>query len=372
MVVKARDIINTMQKIAPPHLAEDWDNSGWQVGDPRAHVKKILLALDVTPEVVDEAEKNGAQLIISHHPLMLKGIKSLRKDNPQGNLLFRLIRAGIGVYAAHTNLDSAKGGVNDVLAEVLGLQGVEVLHPVQHGRLLKLVVFVPAEHAGTVRKALGDAGAGWIGNYSDCTFNLQGTGKFRPLEGTNPFIGAHGKLQQVEEVRIETIIKKEDTARVLAAMLEAHPYEEVAYDLYPLENRGMPQGLGRIGILNDEITLYNLAQKTKELLQVDNLRFGGRPESTLKKVAVCGGSGGDLWPVARQQGAEVLITGDVRYHAARDMLAAGISFIDAGHFATECLVLPVLKEKLAISLDSIGVVVELSIAQCEKEPWISI
>lgn len=369
MVVKAKDIVAIMEKMALPGLAEDWDNSGWQVGDPGAPVQKVLVALDVTPEVVDEAEHSGAQLIISHHPVLLKGIKSLRGDVPPGNLLFRLIRSGIGVYAAHTSLDSAEGGVNDALARALGLEEVEVLHPTRYGQLLKLVVFVPAGHADAVREALGGAGAGWIGNYSDCTFNLRGTGTFRPGEGTNPFIGTRGELEKVDEVRVETIVKKEEIGRVLQAMLEAHPYEEVAYDLYPLENRGAPRGLGRVGRLPGEVSLAEFAGMVKEKLQAVGLRYGGDHRAAVKRVAVCGGSGGDLWPAARQKGADVLVTGDVRYHAARDMLAAGMNFIDAGHFATERVVLPAVQDYLAANLQKAGLVVNVVLARSEEEPW---
>jgi len=369
LAVQAKDIVAVMERLAPPGLAEDWDNSGWQVGDPAAPVRRVMLALDVTPEVVSEAEENGVQLIISHHPLLLKGLKSVRSDAPPGDLVFRLIRAGVGVYAAHTNLDGAAGGVNDVLARLLGLRETEVLHPVQHAELLKLVVFVPAGHAGEVREALGRAGAGWIGNYSDCTFNLRGTGTFRPREGTNPYIGTQGRLEQVEEVRIETIVKKEESGRVVQAMLEAHPYEEVAYDLYPLANRGEPRGPGRVGLLPRPVPLAKLAATVQDVLQVGALRYGGNPAAVVTRAAVCGGSGAGLWQAAQRKGAEVLVTGDVRYHTARDMLAAGMNFIDAGHFATERAALPALRENLAAALEKAGLHVDVMVARCEREPW---
>lgn len=368
-IVTARDLVRVMERLVPPQLAEEWDNSGWQVGDPDAVVQRVLLALDVTPEVLEEAEQQGAQLIISHHPMFLKGIKNVRRDNPAGDLVFRLIRAGIGVYAAHTNLDSAEGGVNDVLARALELQQIEVLHPVQYQRLTKLVVFVPVTHAGVVREALGQAGAGYIGNYSHCTFNLEGTGTFCPGEGTNPFIGTTGRLEQVEEVRIETIVKQEDISGVVQAMLKAHPYEEVAYDLYPLENKGAARGLGRIGRLAEPVALADFAGTVQKVLQAGCLRYGGASDRAVQHVAVCGGSGGDLWPLARQRGADVLVTGDVRYHAARDMLAAGMCFIDAGHFATERVVLPALLEHLTTALAIDGLAVDIRVATCEAEPW---
>lgn len=369
MEITAGDIIKAMERLAPPGLAEDWDNSGWQVGDPAAPVRKVLLALDVTPEVVEEAENGGVQLIICHHPLFFKGIKSVRSDWPAGGLVYRLIQSGIGVYAAHTNLDSAGGGVNDALARALGLLETGVLSPT-YGKLLKLVVFVPVDFAGQVREALGRAGAGWIGNYSYCTFNLRGTGTFCPREGASPFIGSVGKLEQVEEVRIETIIRREDSERVVKAMLEAHPYEEVAYDLYPLENKGAPRGLGRLGVLPGAVSLAEFAGTVKKVLRAECVRYGGNPEARVERVAVCGGSGGDLWPLARQKGADVLVTGDVRYHAARDMLAAGMNFIDAGHFATERVVLPALKDSLDRALEKAGLGVDITVARWEKDAWV--
>lgn len=371
-VVLAKDLVHIMEQLAPTELAEEWDNSGWQVGDPGAKVGKVLLALDVTREVVEEAEKYGAQIIISHHPMLLKGIKSVRQDNPTGSLIFRLIRAGIGVYAAHTTLDSADDGVNDVLARELGLLQTEVLQQVQYQQLLKLVVFVPVSHADAVREALGKAGAGYIGNYSYCTYNLRGTGTFYPLEGASPFIGTKGSLEQVEEIRIETIIKKEETSQVLRAMLEAHPYEEVAYDLYPLANKGGVRGLGRIGQLPKGVTLADFASMVQQVLHGNCLRYGGTSNSKVHRVAVCGGSGGDLWTLAKQKNADVLVTGDIRYHTARDMLAAGMCFIDAGHFATERVVLPALREQLTKSLALAGFTVDINIAASENEPWVKI
>lgn len=371
MVAKAGAITKLMENLAPPAWAQDWDNSGWQVGDPDAPVQRVLLALDPTAEVVEEAINRQAQLIICHHPLFMKGFKTVLNTDAQGRMIFNLIRHGIGVYAAHTNLDSASGGVNDVLAAALGLQEVDILLP-QYGQLFKLVVFVPGDHADAVREALGQAGAGWIGNYSHCTFNLAGTGTFYPREGAQPYLGSVGKLEQVEETRIETIVPGEKVGRVVQAMLRAHPYEEVAYDLYPLENKGAPRGLGRVGLLPGVTSLAQLAVIVKEALQAQEVRYGGHPENQVQKVAVCGGSGGDLWPMAIKKGASVLITGDVRYHAARDMQAAGLSFIDAGHFATEKLVLAPLGEKLARAVRELDLDVEIMIAQREYNPWVCI
>ena len=369
MSVDAGVIAGILDQIAPPKLAAEWDNCGWQVGDPGVAVEKVMLALDVTQGVISEAEAKGAQMIISHHPMFLKGVKSIRRDSQAGGLVYRLINAGIGVYAAHTSLDSAQGGVNDILARVLGLTNIEVLQPVEFNRLLKLVVFAPTAYANKVREALGDAGAGWLGKYSHCSFVSAGTGAFLPQEGAQPFIGVAGRLEQVEEVRIETVIRKSDLAPVLKAMFEAHPYEEVAYDLYPLENTVDAQGLGRIGLLPGAMSLNDLALMVKSALNTETVRIGGSGIEIIEKVAVCGGSGADLWPLARQQGARVLVTGDIRYHVARDMLEAGMNFIDAGHFATEKIVLTALRKKLKQALQQAGLEVEITVAVSETEPW---
>jgi len=372
LAVRAKDVVAVLEQLAPPGLAEEWDNSGWQVGDPGAEVDKVLLALDVTPEVAKEAAKHSAKLIISHHPVLLKGIKSVRPDDPTSGLVYRLIGAGIGVYAAHTTLDSARDGVNEVLARALDLRSPEVLHPARNEQFVKLVVFVPEGHAGVVREALGRAGAGWIGKYSDCTFNMRGMGTFRPREGAKPHIGTVGELEQVDEVRIETIVRKSELGRTVDAMRHAHPYEEVAYDLYPLENNDPKLGLGRIGFLDLPVTLAALAAKVKDILQAQSVRYGGCPDALVKTVAVCGGSGSDLWPLARRRGADVLVTGDIRYHAARDMQAAGMHFVDAGHFATERVVLPELRDNLSKALAAAGIPLEIMVSGMEREPWFTV
>ncbi|MQL53145.1 Nif3-like dinuclear metal center hexameric protein, partial [Desulfofundulus thermobenzoicus] len=247
MTVTGKGICELLEGLAPLELAEPWDNPGWQLGDPGVPVERVLLSLDVDEGVCREAIEMSARLIITHHPLFFKEIKEIRLDSPRGALVAGLIKAGIGVYAAHTNLDSARWGVNDALARRLNLRDIQVLRPVRE-KYLKLVVFVPLDHVDGVREALGKAGAGWIGNYSDCTFGVQGTGTFRPREGTNPYIGTRGQLEKVPEVRLETILPKRLEKQVIEAMLRAHPYEEVAYDLYPLAN-SFPtgRGLGRVG-----------------------------------------------------------------------------------------------------------------------------
>lgn len=368
MQATVRLINKIVEDLCPPVMAEEWDNCGLQAGDPEAPVHSVLLALDLDGEVLTEARAKGAGLIITHHPLMLKGVRQIREDRPQGRLLAQIIRSGIAIYAAHTNLDSASGGVNDALARRLGLSGVGVLRPGRE-KYLKLAVFVPAGHAGAVRQAVAGAGAGWIGNYSECAFMTRGTGSFRPLEGTSPYIGRVGDLEEVEEIRLETIVPESLSGRVVNAMLAAHPYEEVAYDLYPLENGPKNSGLGRVGDLGEEVPLGQLTLMVKEALGIKAVRAGGPRDRMVARVAVCGGSGSDLWPLALACGAQVLVTGDVGYHAARDMLAAGLCFIDAGHYGTERVILDPLADYLKARCEEKGLDVKILASEVNGDPF---
>ncbi len=345
MAVRCREIFNIIEKLAPCHLAEKWDNTGLQAGNPGQVIDKALITLDVNIHVAREARDIGAGLILSHHPMLMAPVKSVSMDTPGGELLAFIIRNDITVYAAHTNLDAATGGVSDALARKLDLSELTVLQPSQ-SRYLKLAVFVPVGHDEKVRSSMAEAGAGWIGNYSSCFFFTRGTGTFKPAPGTRPFIGKTGELEQVEEVKVETIVPAYRLDAVLEAMQKAHPYEEVAYDLYQLENICTSSGLGRVGILPEPLPLQRFAEKVKAALGQDAVRFGGPPDIMVKRVAVCSGSGADFWPAALRAGADTLVTGDVKYHTAQDILAAGLNFIDAGHHGTEAVILPVLKDHL--------------------------
>lgn len=361
-------IFQLIEQFFPLDLAEEWDNCGIQVGDPNRPVDRVLLAMDMDEAVLSEARDKGAGLVVTHHPLVFKGIKKIREDRGPGRLLAKIIRAGITVYSAHTNLDSAQKGVNAVLAERIGLTGIRVLRPANE-KYLKLVVFVPSESVEAVREALAGAGAGWIGGYSDCAFMLKGTGTFRPLEGTSPYIGKTGELEKVEEIRLETIIPARIAGVAVKAMLEVHPYEEVAYDLYPLENKAAESGIGRVGRLKEALTLEQFTGRVKETLDLRAVRRGGSGSRRIKTVAVCGGSGGDFWPLALNAGADVLVTGDIGYHAARDMLASGMSFIDAGHYGTERVVLEALAGYLRDGCRQRGINIDIIVSGVNGDPF---
>jgi len=331
MYAKGAAITALFEELAPKYMAMPDDKIGLQLGSLQKDITKVLVALDVTEAVVDEAIAAGAELIIAHHAIIYRPLANLQTDTPAGRLYAKLIKHDIAVYVAHTNLDVATGGINDLLAEKLGLSDTTHLEEVHTEKLNKLVVFVPKTHHEVVLEAMFGAGAGWIGQYSHCSFNVEGTGTFLPREGADPYIGKAGKLERVDEVRIETIVPDTASRRVVQAMLKAHPYEEVAYDLYPLDLKGRAFGLGRVGKLPAETTLASFVQAAKQAFDVPAVRVVGDLNGTVRKAAVLGGSGGRYWKRAQFAGAGVLVTGDVDYHDAHDALAAGMAIIDVGH-----------------------------------------
>lgn len=347
-------IINIIEKFAPKNLAFDWDNTGLQLGDYNKEVSKILIVLTVTEDVIDYALNNGFEMIIAHHPLIFKPLKAVRKDFTIGRVIYKAIQKDLVIYSAHTNLDVAKDGVNDVLAQLLELERVEVLRETYTEPLKKITVFVPEGYEDKIVEAMGNAGAGFIGKYSNCTFKIRGEGTFKPEEGANPFIGKIGKLEKVNEFRIETIAPQSRVKSIISAMLKIHPYEEVAYDVYPLDNEGEKYGIGRVGYLSQEMPLEDFALLVKNKLNVSNLKVVGELSKIVKKVAVCGGSGSDLINAAIFKNADVFVTGDVKYHDALDAFMQGIAVIDAGHSATEKVVLNKIKEHVEKSLCEIN------------------
>lgn len=359
MFAQGEHIIRLFEGWVPPHLAVKDDRIGLQVGTLRKEVKKVMLALDITPEVAEEAVRQHVDLIIAHHAVIFRPLKTLRTDTPAGRLYEKLVKHDIAVYIAHTNWDIAPGGVNDVLADKLGLQETRVLAPVHIQALKKLVVFVPQPQHETVLQALGAAGAGWIGNYSHCTFNQAGTGTFKPQQGAQPFIGTPGSLEKVQEVRVETVLTEDNEQQVIDAMLEAHPYEEVAYDIYPLELKGQTFGLGRIGRLEKSVSLETFATHVKQSYGLPALRVVGNPQRTIRRVALMGGMGAKFMAEAVRERADVYITGDIDFHTAHDAFAAGIALIDPGHHV-EHLVLQPMQARLADALAKTDSVVVLS------------
>jgi len=355
-MVKCQDVLDFIESIAPASLAEDWDNVGLMVGGRSKKIEKILVCLDVTKKVVDEAISIKADLILSHHPFIFKSFKKIDTDNFKGNLICKLLKNDINVLSAHTNLDFVKEGVNEQLAHALGLKNLRNLMRYKSENLYKIVVFVPIDSVDAVREAISEAGAGWIGNYSDCTFMTAGTGTFKPLEGTNPYIGQRGRIEKVDEYRLESVVPQRKLSKVIKAMLEAHPYEEPAYDIYLLDRKAEEYGYGRIGTLENPQSLNEFVALIKQRLDVPYVRLIGSVDGKITKVAVfCGGFDEDIIG-ALKGNADVLVTGDVKYNTAVDLVQMGLCVIDAGHYNTERVIVPKLVEMLQNKFPEISVV----------------
>ncbi|WP_082233812.1 Nif3-like dinuclear metal center hexameric protein [Halobacillus massiliensis] len=365
MTVTVREIVNQLEKLAPKKFAFEWDNVGLQVGSLDQPVENVMVTLDVLEEVVDEAVEKNVNLIIAHHPLLFKKLNQIDFSTPKGRVIRKLIQNDISVYASHTNLDIADGGVNDALAELIGLRDIKPLIETTNESLLKLAVYVPVSHADKVRDAMSEAGAGYIGDYSHCTYQVNGEGTFKPLEGSDPYIGSTGELERVEEKRIETIVPSFLTQKVLKAMNESHPYEEAAYDLIQLLNEGKSYGVGRLGELEEEMTLEALCMLVKDKYQVPQLRYCGNARQKVKKVALLGGSGENYYKDALRKGADVYITGDLSFHTAQDAVEAGLSLIDPGHHV-EKVVHTYVKDYLEKNVSQLGTVL---ISNVDTEPF---
>ena len=364
------DIIGLLNRLFPPDLAEDWDNVGLQVGDPKAIINTILVCLDAEKIALDEALHHDAQLIISHHPLIFKPMKRLSPTDQTGEILFRAIKNDIAIVSAHTNLDRAADGLNAWLAERLGLGQTTPLENGVSGQFYKLIVYVPSGHETQVRDAVFAAGAGHIGRYDQCSFCSCGTGTFRGAAGTQPFIGTPGTLESTDEIRLETIVPVAAINKVIAQLVKAHPYEEVAYDLVPLANQRTDVGLGRIGLLAAPVSLQQFAEQVKKVLNVSGLKLVGDLSQEISRVAVCGGSGMSLLSDALRQGADCLVTGDIKYHEAQRARAEGIALIDAGHFATEQIMVAELSLRLRKVLAQRNIAVNVIEMAAEEDPLI--
>lgn len=352
-MTQIKNILQFFEDWAPGDLAEDYDNVGLLVGKPGAEVQKILVSLDATEEVVLEAREKGCQLLVSHHPILFKGIKRLNGQNYVARSLEAAIRNDIGLMAVHTNLDHIQTGVNYKLGQVLGLQNLKVLRP-QKNRLQKITVFVPGEGKEALMDAMHKAGAGNIGNYCQCSFSSEGEGRFLPNEQANPTIGENGKPEKVQETKVEMILPSHRARAVLAAVQQAHPYEEVAYFLSPVENEWQEVGAGMIGDLETEKAPAVFLAELKEKLRVPVIRHTRGSGKLISKVAICGGSGFFLLQDAIAKGADLFLTADVKYHEFFDA-ESKILLADAGHFETEQFTSQWIMEKLSAQFPNIAV-----------------
>jgi dinuclear metal center YbgI/SA1388 family protein len=368
MAATINDILACLDAAYPFTWALPEDRVGLQIGDPKAQVTTMLVALEATTAVVAEAEAQQAQLLLTHHPLLYQPAYDIREDRPQGKLLAAALRAGVAVASCHTNLDLAPQGLNEHLAQQLGLTDLEVLAPVRQDNWLKLAVFVPVGYEDQVRAALVDDRVGVIGRYTDCSFAARGQGTFRPLAGARPFRGEVAALARAEESRLEVLVPESRVAPTLARLQAAHPYEEVAYDLYPLANQGLSLGFGRVGRWPASLSWEEVVHRVKTVFAVSGVRVWGRPPAFVSRVAVCGGSGGDLIGQAQAQGAEVYITGEVRHHQAVPGPEEDFAVIEVGHFASEVVFMPAWAEQVAQLLQQRELEVQVRVAASEAAP----
>jgi dinuclear metal center YbgI/SA1388 family protein len=370
-VPRLTDIRSVLDGWFDPSWAQSWDAVGLVCGDPDEQVERVLLAVDAVPATVDEALALPAQLLITHHPLLLTGVHGVPADDPKGALVHRMIRGGLAHLVAHTNADVANPGVSDALGARLGLAGLRPLEPQDGEPVDKLVVFVPLEHAEQLIDALATAGAGAIGAYDRCAWTSEGSGTFRPLAGADPTIGRIGQIEIVPEARVEMVVPSRRRGQVVAALRAAHPYEEPAFDL--LRQSALPsrRGTGRIGELPAPMTLREFTAHAAARLPATawGVRAAGDPDREVRTVAVSGGAGGSLAGLARASGADVLLTADLKHHPTVEEVSErgdGIALVDAAHWATEA---PWLDEVAVRMRNHFGTSVDVLVSRRVTDPW---
>ncbi|HEU4675989.1 MAG TPA: Nif3-like dinuclear metal center hexameric protein [Motilibacteraceae bacterium] len=372
------DVVAVLDELYDPRWAEDWDAVGLALGDPAQPVRRVLLAVDPADEVVDEALAWGADLLLTHHPLFLRGVHGIAATTAKGARAHRLVRAGTALFTAHTNADSADPGVSDALAAALGLVGTRPLTPRPADPVDKLVVFVPDADADRVLDALAAAGAGAMGAYRRCAWTTTGTGTFRPEPGASPAIGtlgmgAVGQVEQVAETRLETVLPRARRADVVAALRAAHPYEEPAFDVLELASQPGRLGLGRVGELPSPETFGAFCARVAAALPVGpaGVRAAGNTDRTVRRVAVVGGAGDTELAAAQRAGVDVLVTADLRHHPAVEALEqpGSPALVDPGHWASEWPWLPDAAARLVAGLAARGTTVETRVSTLVTDPW---
>lgn len=363
------DVVALFDEWYPPATAEQWDAVGLVWGDPAAQVRKVLFAVDPTPEVAKEAADWDADLLVVHHPLFLTPVHGFPAMDPKGRTLNTLVGAKCALLTAHTNADQAVGGVSEALATALGLDDVAPIVPAVGEPLDKLVVFAPRDASAPIRAAIAAAGAGQIGHYDHCSFSMPGEGRFRPLEGAEPSVGTIGAIEVVEEERIEVVLPRRLRSEVVAAMLLAHPYEEPAYDVIELADPGSPNtGTGRRGTV-PVTTLGEFAEVVAKALPetAHGVRVAGSADREIRRVAVCGGAGDFLLDRLAGADVDVYVTSDLRHHRASEFLqGGGPALIDVAHWAAEWTWLPVVEARL---LEAFGDDLETRVSSTPTDPW---
>ena len=375
MPVIISDIIKIMEDIAPSRLAEEWDNVGLQVGQKDWPVRTIRIALDPLPSVVAAACREGVDLLITHHPLIFKPLVSIDFSAPVGAIINMASKHKMAIFAVHTNLDNVTDGLNDILARMIGLNNLEVLGKPISPEYYKLVIYLPVEYEQKVLTSLFETKAGRIGAYTSCSFRNNGRATFRPGSLSKPFIGKPDDISHADEIRLETVVQKDDLENVIEHVRVNHPYETMAYDVYKLQPSdsmlvGRQQGLGRIGDLTGETKLLSFALEIKKKLRLNSIKVAGKPDLPVKKAALCTGSGSSLINNFFASGAQVYISGDFRYHDARAAEAANLGIIDIGHFASEHLIIGVLAKRLREIIFKTGIDVKVEACESEIDPFV--
>ncbi len=369
MITTVADVIALVDRHFPFAGAESWDAVGLVVGHPDAPVTRVHCTVDVTDAVIDEAEAVGADMIIAHHPLLLRGITSVRADQPKGRLTTRLVRADLALLTAHTNADTPPDGTAAVLADQLGLLDPTPLRPTVFPARDKITTFVPGDHLERVVDALADAGAGAIGAYDRCAYQVEGTGRFRPLPGANPFQGTVGAVEHVAETRVEMIMDRSRRAAVVGALRAAHPYEIPAFDVVELvPTEPAVVGLGRVGELAAPTTVAGFVATVRRVLPPTGggVRVAGDPDRPVHRVAVQAGAGDDLFDEARSSGADLYLTSDLRHHPASEALAHehAPALVDVSHWAAESRWLPTLATMIEVELG-----LDATVSEVDTDPW---
>jgi dinuclear metal center YbgI/SA1388 family protein len=346
-MITIKNITQHLEQFAPLQLQESYDNSGLITGNPNWEVKGIIVCLDSTEMVIEEAIKHGCNLVVAHHPIIFSGLKKITGKSYVERTIISAIKNDIAIYAVHTNLDNVKDGVNKIICEKLGLQNISILSP-KKGLLRKIVTYCPLEQAEKVRAALFEAGAGALGNSDECSFNIPGDGTFRPNEAADPYIGTAGIRHTEKEIRMEMIYQENRQSTILQALFNAHPYEEVAYDIYNLANKDQETGSGMIGELPENQSETEFLKRLKISMKTDCIRYAALSGQEIKKVAVCGGSGSFLLNEAINAGAQAFITADFKYHQFFDaegkILIADIGHYESEQFTTELIKSLILKK----------------------------
>lgn len=366
------DIIHIMDQMAPRRLAEEWDNVGLHYGDPDWTASTVFVSLDPTIKAIEAAASAGASMLVTHHPLIFKPVKHIHTKSPVGAAIDLAARNRIAVFCAHTNLDAAVGGINDVLAEKIGLNVTGPLSSAPGLRRYKLVVFAPPDDAERILEAISGTSAGRIGNYRGCSFQSSGVGRFIPGNGSNPYAGAAGQPAQVDEIRIEIPLYRNDIDDVVKQIKANHRYETVAYDIYPLYTEKSVTGIGRIGEFSNVRSLLQVTEDIKEALSLKAVKIAGPPDLPVKTAAVCSGGGSSMAGDFLASRADVYVSGDLNHHVAMDIAAHNRGLIDIGHFTSEQVIVPVLANRIQEEANKTFIDVKVIPWRDERDPFVHI